>query len=174
MENIIHYISKNLSKKGIDDVVISSSEMEGKHLKFVNNEVVKTGSELTSNISIFCSKDKKTIYTSLKDISKTKADELIKKIIEFSKDIPPSDDYYGISKGPFKYKSKIDYDKNIMNIDESDLLEKGINKALEDSKRVAGDMEIWHLKTHLVTSGNVDVLDHSSSLYFSIRAFKEK
>jgi len=174
MESIIYYISKQLSKRGIDDVVVTSSEMEGKHLKFVNNKVVKTGSELTSSISIFCSKDKKIIYTSLKDMSKSKADELMKKIMEFSRDIQPNEDYYGIAKGPFRYKAKVDYDRGIMDMNESDILEKGINKALESSKRTTGDFEILHLKTHLVTSGSVDVLDHSSSLYFSIRAFNKK
>ena len=173
MENIIHYISKQLKKKAMDDTVIAMYEKEGKQLKFVDNKVVKTGFELASNISIFCSKNKKIIYTSLKDISKSKADELIKKINVFSKDIHPNNDYYGIAKGPFKYKEKIDYDKNIMNINESDLLEKGMNKALENSKRVSGNLEVWHLKMHLVTSNHVDAVDYSSNLYFSIRAFNE-
>ena len=174
MESIIHYISKELKKKAMDDVVVAMYEKEGKQLKFVDNKVVKTGYELASNISIFCSKDKKIIYTSLKDISKSRADELIKKVKEFSKDLPQNNDYYGIAKGPFKYKTKVDYDKKIMDINESDMLEKGINKALEDSKRVSGNLEVWHLKTHLVTSNGVDAVDYSSNLYFSIRAFNEK
>src|SRR3989344_651609 len=174
MESIIHYISKELKKKAMDDVVVAMYEKEGKQLKFVDNKVVKTGYELASNISIFCSKDKKIIYTSLKDISKSRADELIKKVKEFSKDLPQNNDYYGIAKGPFKYKTKVDYDKKIMDINESDMLEKGINKALEDSKRVSGNLEVWHLKTHLVTSNDVDAVDYSSNLYFSIRAFNEK
>ena len=171
---IIHYIKSELIKKGMDDVVISSFEIEGRQLKFVNNKVVKTGSELTSSIHIFCSKNKKIIATSLKDISKQKADELIKKIINFSKNIQPNKDYFGIAEGPFKYNLKFDYDKNIMDINESDMLEKGINKALENSKRVAGNLELWNLKTHLVTSNDVDAEDNSSNLYFSIRAFNEK
>jgi len=106
MEDIIHHIKNQLKKKEVDDIVLGFSEREGKHIKFVNNKVVKTGYELTSEISIFCSKDRKIISTSLKDMSKAKADELIKKIIRFSKNVQPSNDYYGIAEGPFNYKSK--------------------------------------------------------------------
>src|SRR3989344_2760285 len=113
MENIIYYLKKKLENKGMDDIIITSSEREGKQLKFVNNKVVKTGFELTSNISIFCSKDKRIITTSLRDISKSKADELIKKIVNFSKNVPPNNDYYGIARGPFRYNVKFDYDKKI-------------------------------------------------------------
>ena len=174
MESIIYYLKKELIKKGMDDVILHFYETEGRQLKFVNNKVVKTGSELTSNISIFATKDKKIIATSLKDISQAKADELIKKIINFSKHISPNQDYNGIAQGPFKYKVKFDYDKNIMEVDESDLLEKGINKALENSKRVAGNFEVWKLKTHLLSSNDAEVKESSSNLYFSLRAFNEK
>ena len=173
MEKIINYLKSELLKRGMDDVIVNFYETEGRQLKFVNNKVVKTGSELISNIYIFSSRSKRVISTSLKDISQAKAEELVKKIISMSKNVPPNNDYYGIAKGPFKYNSKFDYDKDIMEIDESDLLEKGINKALENSKRVAGNLEVWHLKSHLVTSGDVEVKDGSSNLYFSIRAFNE-
>lgn len=170
---LMHYIKSELLKKGMDDVIISFDEAEGRQLKFVNNKVVKTGSELTSSINIFCTKDKKIISTSLKDISKSKADELIKKVINFSKNVSPNEDYNGIAKGPFKYKTNSDYDKKIIDMNESDILEKAINKALESSKRVAGNLEIWDLKHCLVTSNNVEAEDNSSGLYFSIRAFNE-
>ena len=171
---IIHHIKKELLNKGMDDVIVTFNETEGRQLKFVNNEVVKTGSELTSDISIFAAKDKKIISTSLKDISQNKAEELINKIINFSKNLTPNKDYNGIAKGPFKYNSNINYDKNIMDMDESDLLEKGINKALEKSKRVSGNLEIWHSKSHLVTSTDVESNEDSSNLYFSLRAFNKK
>src|SRR3989344_3246971 len=136
MKDIIYYIKSELLKKGIDEVIVTFYETEGRQLKFVNNQVVKTGAELISAISIFCSKDKKVVATSLKDVNKKKADELIKKILNLVKNIPPSNDYYGIAEGPFKYNSKSDYDKKILNVNDSDLLSKGINKALETAKRV--------------------------------------
>ena len=40
MENIIYYLKKELENKGMDDIIITSSEREGKQLKFVNNKVV--------------------------------------------------------------------------------------------------------------------------------------
>jgi PmbA protein len=174
MEEIINYLKTELMKKGMDDVIVQFYETEGRQLKFVNNKIVKTGSELTSNIGIFAAKDKRIISTSLKDINKEKADELIRKIASMSNHIPQNEDYHGIAQGPFKYNVKFDYDKKVMDIDESDIIEKAINKALENSKRVAGIFEIWHLKSHLVTSGEAEVKENSSNLYFSIRAFNEK
>jgi len=174
MEEIIYYLKSELLKKGMDDVIIAFHETEGRQLKFVNNKVVKTGAELISNLSIFCSKDKRIIVTSLKDMQKERADELIKKIFSFSKNISPSNDYFGIANGSFKYSVKSNYDKKILDVDDSDLVKKGINKALENSKRVTGNFEVWNLKTHLVTSGGIDSKDESSNIYFSLRAFNEK
>ncbi len=62
-------IKDKLLSKGMDDVVIHFSCQEGVQIKFVNNKVVKTGSELTESVSVFVAKDKKIAMTSLNDLS---------------------------------------------------------------------------------------------------------
>ena len=172
---IIYYIRDELLKKGADDVVLEFNRSEGTQLRFANNKIVKTGTEILSNLSVFAVQKNKIISTSLKDLNKDSADELIKNIFKFLKQTEPNHDYRGIAKGPFKYKEiENGYDKNVLNFDEVDLLNKGINAALENSKRVAGILESSINNSHLVTSNNVDVEDKSTGLYFSIRALNEK
>ncbi|MFH1209253.1 MAG: TldD/PmbA family protein [archaeon] len=172
---IIYYIRDELLKNGADDVVLEFNKSEGTQLKFANNKIVKTGTEILSNLSVFVVQKNKIIATSLKDLNKKSADELIKNIFKFLKQTEPNKDYRGIAKGPFKYKeTENGYDKNVLDFDEVDLLNKGINAALENSKRVAGIFESSINSSHLVTSNNINVEDKSTGLYFSIRALNEK
>ncbi|MBL7147578.1 MAG: TldD/PmbA family protein [Nanoarchaeota archaeon] len=172
---IINYIKNQLVKKGADNVVVNYVKSEGKQLKFVNNQIVKTGTEILDNINIFVVKDKKIVSTSLKELDKKSADKIIDKIMKFIKFVEPKEDYKGIAKGGFEYKEIKDrYDKKVLDMDEVDYLNKGMNKALEFSKRVSGILESGSVYNYLVTSEGVDAEDKSTNLYFSIRAFNEK
>src|SRR3989344_957667 len=129
---IAYYILKELKKKGEDDVVIGVNKIEASQIKFSNNKVVKTGSEVLVNLDIFISKDKKIIVTTLKDFNrgeemtippsnlerfnKKSADKVINNLIKFSKDIKENKNYLGIAQGPFKYKDvQNSYDKKVIN-----------------------------------------------------------
>jgi len=172
---IINYIKNQLVKKGEDDVAVSYYKSEGNQLKFVNNKIVKTGAEVLEGVNIFVVKDKKIVSTSLKELDEKSADKIIEKIMKFIKFVEPKEDYNGMAKGPFKYKEVSNgYDKKVLDMDEVDYLNKGMNKALEFSKRVAGVLETGSISNQLVTSGGVDVEDKGTNLYFSIRAFNEK
>jgi len=103
-KEIAKYLLKKLIEKGSDDVVISYVSSEAKQIKFVNNEIVKTGTEYLRSLNVFASLKKRLISTTLKDITKKSADNLVDNILNFSKNIRAKDDYYGIAKGPFKYK----------------------------------------------------------------------
>ena len=172
---IINYIKNQLVKRGADDVVVSYFKSEGKQLKFVNNEIVKTGTEILDGVNIFVVKNKKIVFTSLKDLDKKSADKIIDKIMKFIKFVEPKEDYNGVAKGPFKYNPvKNSYDKKVLDMDEVDFLRKGMNKALEYSKRVSGILESSFVYNCLSTSENVESEEYGTRLYFSIRAFNEK
>ncbi|MBU2634056.1 MAG: TldD/PmbA family protein [Nanoarchaeota archaeon] len=172
---IVHYIKEELMKKGADDVVLEYVTSEGTQLKFVNNKIVKTGTEVLNNLAIFVVQKGKIISTSLKDLNKDSADKLITNIFKFLKNSEPSKDYRGIAKGPFKYKNiEGVYDKKVLDFDEVDLLNKGINAALENSKRVSGIFETSMTSDYLLTSNGAEVEEKSTNLYFSIRAFNKK
>ena len=172
---IMYYLKNGLKKNGADDFVLEYVKSEGSQIKFVNNKIVKTGTEILSNLSVFVVKDKKIISTSLKEFDKKSADDLIKNIFKFLKNTEQNKDYKGIAKGPFKYKDTEGiYDKKVLDFDEVDLLNKGINAALENSKRVAGIFETSVNTDYILTSNDVEAEEKGSNLYFSIRAFNEK
>jgi len=185
---LAYYILKELKKKGADDIIIAVNKSEGSQVKFSDNKVVKTGSEILVNLEIFMAKDKKVVVTSLKDfnkgeeraliptnLDKKNADDAIKNLIRFANNVNPNKDYNGIAEGPFRYKEiKDSYDKKIIDLNEVDLMEKGINAALENSNRTNGIIEKWFNEHLLITSNNIEAEDKSTGLYFSIRAFKDK
>ena len=171
---MLDYLSKKLVNK-VDDFVLLKTEENVSHLKFAENKIVKTGTESLEAVSIFVAKDKKIISTSLNDISEKSADKIVDEILEFLKFTKPNENYFGIAKGPFDYKKVPGtYDDKIRDIDEVDIVESGINAALENSKRTNGIFESSIGKTSILTSGGVDASENFSSLYFSLRALMDK
>ena len=171
---IIEYLKKGLTKE-VDDFVLIGNNSEMSHIKFVNNKIVKTGTEDISGVSVFAIKDRKIISTDLKEVDENSADELIKNISNFMKFTKQNENYFGIAEGPFKYKKiKGIFDKKIKDIDEVDIVEKGINAALKDATRASGTYQGAIGKTRIITSKGVDVEEELSSLYFSIRAMASK
>jgi len=171
---ILDYLKKELEKE-VDDFILIKRDLEMSHLKFVNNKIVKTATEDSSQTGIFAVKDNKIISTDLKESDKKSAKELVKNISNFLKFTKQSGNYFGIAEGPFKYKKVPGlFDKKIKNIDEVDIVESGINAALENAKRASGTFMSATGKSRIVTSTNVDAEEESSSLYFSIRSLLSK
>ena len=136
-----------------------------------SSKVVKTGTEAAQDISLFVAVNKKILTTSIKDINENKLDSISNKIIRFSKNLPKNPNYEGITQGPKKHKEiSQTNDKKVLDLDEADLVQKGINKALEYSKRVSGVFETNIADSYLLTSNNIETEEKSTQLYFSIRA----
>jgi PmbA protein len=188
--DIANYLLGQLKKK-MDDVIIEENSNISTQIKFANNKIVKTGTEQLKDIGIFAVKNKRIVSTSFREmsmpddalseadmsVSKTKADELIKKVVSFVKFINPKEDYYGLADGKFKYSKILEgYDSEVRDMDSVDYVEKGINAALkEKAKRVGGILENHESKRRVLTSNGVDVNSESTNLYFSLRAhFNEK
>jgi len=170
---MLDYLSKKFVNK-VDDFVLIKTEEDVSHLKFSENKIVQTGTEALEAVSIFVAKDKKIISTSLNNLNEKSADKIVTEVLEFLKFTKPNENYYGIAKGPFNYKKVSNgYDKKIKDIDEVDIVESGINAALENAKRTNGIFESSTGKTSILTSGGVDVSEEFSSLYFSLRALMD-
>ncbi|MEK6923205.1 MAG: TldD/PmbA family protein [Nanoarchaeota archaeon] len=188
------YALKEFKKRGADDVVINTSVSSNSQIKFVNNKIAKIELDSLSGISFFVVKDKKILSTSVKDViagivddviehseistSKKKIDNSINKTMKFIETIQPKKDYYGLAKGPFKYKNIEDtYDKKIEELsgkNKIDLVLKGIQAAQkEGAKRCSGIFETSTSKNMLLTSNNVETISNDSSVYFSVRSFLE-
>lgn len=163
-------------KLGMDDVVLSRHWNNSTQIKFSDNKVVKTGTELVDYISIFLVKDKRIFTTGIKDFSPKHIEKVIKTSTKLIKKLPQKSDYHGIAKGPFKYKSlKEGYDRRVANIDSVDLVNKAINASLkEGAKRTNGIFETHDTRYQLVTSNGVNEKEKETSLYFSIRSLIEQ
>ena len=173
---IKNYIKNELKKKGFEDIVIVKTGSESKQLKFSKNKIIKTETGSSDDISLFITKNKRVLYTNLKEFSKQSIDIFIKKALKFIKNLPENNNYYGIAEGPFKYKQfRSSYEKKVLDLDDIDLLQKSINSSLnEGAKRTDGVYEVSRAKIELLTSNKVDVEEFSSSLYLSMRSFVNK
>jgi len=163
-------------KSGMDDVVLTRLTNNSTQIKFSNNKIVKTGTELIDYISIFLVKDKKILTTGIKDFSKQHIEKTIKTCSKLINKLPRKEDYYGIAKGPFKYKKlKETYDKRINSIDQVDMVNAAINASInEGAKRTNGIFETHEVDSRLLTSNNIDIKDKQTQLYLSIRSLIEK
>ena len=182
-----YYIKEKLEKEKIDDFVIISHDLDASQIKFANNKIVKTGTEILRDISLFIVKDKKIVSTSFKEFKdraitpasenlyKKRADEVINKLMNFIKYLPGNKNYNGIAQGPFKYKKIEDcYDQKVLDLSEKEAVsyvENAINIAKKSGgKRSGGIFEYQVDNISLITSNDVEASDKLTSLYFSIRS----
>src|SRR3989338_4526971 len=116
---IAYYVKDKLLKAGADDVLVRHVNAESSHIKFSNNEIVKTGSEILEHLGVFANFKGKLVFTSLNQLDEKNADELIKNTLKFVKNIQVNEDFKAIGKGPFNYKELLNcYDKKILDLDE--------------------------------------------------------
>jgi len=168
--NFIKFALKN----GADDVIIEKNSGETRQVRFANNNVQIFNIWGILSYEIFLSYKKRVVGTVVLDSSEKAILDAIKSLIKYAKITKPSQDYFGIAEGPFKYKKipKI-YDKKIVNADLLAITEKMINSALENSKSTAGIVYTDYNERELETSTNVSTSEKSTSIKLSIRAFNE-
>ncbi|MEM2874345.1 MAG: TldD/PmbA family protein [Candidatus Nanoarchaeia archaeon] len=176
---LAEYAKKLLLKKKATDVVISLVENHNDEIKFVNNEPVKTGSDITTLLSFFAVFDKKIVMTSAKELSKQKIKQTVNNLEKFASQILPKPDYFGIAEGPFKYKKIPNlFDKNFLNLSgerQLEYVEAAINAALsQGATKASGILNLNYNDCYLTTSRSVTARSKRSIIYFSIRALLDK
>jgi len=169
---IAYYTRDKLLKLGASDVLVKYGQVEASHVKFSNNQIVKTGSEVLESLSVFASFKGRLVFTNLKNLNEKSADELVKQIGKFVKHVPVNKEYKGIAREKFSYKKLEDcYDKKIIDLDEVDIVRKGINRALEKAERTNGVFDRTVGKALLVGSNGVEREEEFTGVYFSLRSF---
>ncbi len=168
-------IIKFALKKGADDVVVEKADEIMKQIRFSNNLITVSKVWKTSVYKVFLTRNKRVVSTVIYDTRKKSIKNAIENLIKATKIIEPNKDYYGIAKGPFKYK-KIPrlFDKKLLNVDCVDLVEAAINSALKYSKKTAGTFVLHFLKRNLETSSKISASEKTTAVSLSIRAFNEK
>src|SRR3989338_9550927 len=109
---IKNYIKNELKKKGFEDIVIVKTGSESKQLKFSKNKIIKTETGSSDDISLFITKNKRVLYTNLKEFSKQSIDIFIKKTLKFIKNLPENNNYYGIAEGLYHPNRALFFRKN--------------------------------------------------------------
>ncbi|MBI2105566.1 TldD/PmbA family protein [Candidatus Woesearchaeota archaeon] len=183
---LTNYLMKEFKKRKIDDAIISHILHDIRRIKFADNKIVNTTTESLQNINLFLVKDKKILSTNFKEnaggdgkmggisrLEKKQADNFVMITMKRLKSIKSTENYYGINEKKFRYSEiKDGYDKKVKNINDLDLLGKGMNSALKiGAKRTNGVLEIHDAKGYVETSNNVEYKEKKSEFYFSIRSF---
>src|SRR3989344_8899021 len=101
---IAYYTRDKLLKLGASDVLVKYGQVEASHVKFSNNQIVKTGSEVLESLSVFASFNGRLVFTNLKNLNEKAADELIKQMSKFVKHVPVNKEYKGIAQERLDYR----------------------------------------------------------------------
>ncbi len=175
-EKLAKEVKTKLLKQGADDVVVSAVSEDAQQVKYTNNQIATTQTWHSDSCSIFLAYKKRIVTTSISRFDQKAVDETIKTLINYAKNIPKTEDYEGIAKGPFKYEKIPElYDKSLENFNPIEKVKEAIHEAQTlGAKRTAGVFEVSTANSFLLTSNNVEASEDSSHLYFTIRAFLEK
>lgn len=168
--NLIKFALKN----GADDIAIEKNSEEIRQVRFANNSIQIFNAWDISSYDIFLSYKKRTVNTTVCGSSEKEIIDAIKKLIKYAKITKPNKNYFGIAEGPFKYKKipKL-FDKKVANANLSDITEKMINSALENSTNTAGIVYAENSERELETSSNISASEKSTAIKLSIRAFNK-
>lgn len=159
-------------KEGADDVIIEKNIGETKQIKFANNSIVVSQKWNMETYKIFIACKKRIISTILFDTSEDSLKSSIRNLIKNAKMLQENKEYFGVAKGPFKYKPIAkSFDKKIINADTTDIVETMINSALENSKNTAGILYTSYNERGLESSNDISAHEKSTSIQLSIRAF---
>lgn len=176
-EDITQLLLEELKRRGADDVVLQLNAGETTLIKFVNNKISTTKTWESTNLSIFATKDKKIISSSLRKFDTETAKKSAEQIMKALDKMQANKNYKGITQGPKKYKTIEElYDPKVESMNEEmiDLLKQAIDNANQKTKRSSGTFEKTVGESYLLTSNNIEAKEKGSGLYFSIRSFIDR
>lgn len=162
--------------KNFDYIAANYIISESNQIRFANSDISISKKWRQNFLSIFLSKNGKTISTSVDNPTKGKIDKVLKKSIKLMKFLKKNENFYKLASGPFKYR-KSNPDKKILSneFDELDIIEASVNSALENGgNKCAGTFLTSMTKENLYTSEKVEHSSVSTSVGLSIRALAEK
>lgn len=168
-------IVKKALRLGADDVIVETVKGKFNQVKFANNTIIVSQGWDIFRYNIFLALKKRIVNTTIYDVSKKSIEKTVKSLARAAKLIKPNRDYFGIARGPFKYKPVGElYDKKIENVSGVDIVESAVNSALQYSKKTAGVFYSGLYDRSIETSSNVSASEKTTSINISIRAFNKK
>ncbi len=154
-------------ERGADDVVCHVGTTTRKQIRFANNEIIASKLWDSVSASIFMVKDKRIVVTSINDL--LQMDATLDELFKLARVLEPNEEYYGIAKGPFKYRAVPVGDTSIV---EEDVIRDVFS--LADECRAAGVLYNTSGSEEVATSSGIVSNDEGSALELSVRMFADK
>jgi PmbA protein len=167
------YALKKAQQLGASDVVVAAGRSNSQQIKFVNNEIAITKNWQDESAGVFLVYKKRIVSANIKKFTKQEVDKTLKRLIGVAKLLPPKEDYFGIAKGPFRYKNVEGlFDRKLINFDKGvDYVQAAINVAVKQgAKRVSGVFDTTFDDSYTVSSGGLDKQDKGTGISISVRA----
>jgi PmbA protein len=172
------FVVEKARELGADDCIATVTNSLARQIKFVNNEIATTQSWDTVNTSIFLSKDRRIIASSLQEMDRAKIANTIKSLLSVATKMKPKDDYHGIARGPFQYRDIPEtYDPKVASLSEGgvDIVSSAVSRALEAGVKRCSGVMLWNTaESFKVTSGGVRASEKGTDIQFSMRALVDK
>jgi PmbA protein len=175
VENILDLTANKLNSLEFDDFVIGASRGNRSQLRFADSQITIAKNWASLELSVFAAKNSKTVAIEIQDLTEDAIYSALESLEKLSNSLPPNQNYFGISDGPFSYPT-IEYltDSDFVDFhDQSiDYVQKAINAAeISGAKRSAGVL-VWEAKEeHLLSSRGAIISENYTSYEFSIRSF---
>jgi len=171
--DVPEYTVRKAKLLGANDVLVSAARTNSQQIKFVNNEIAVTKNWQNESTGVFLTLNKKVVSANIKNFTKQEIDNTLNKLIRLANLVPPKEDFYGISQGPFKYK-KVEglFDKKLVNFDGGvDMVQAAINSAIKSgAKRVTGVFDVTSDESYSVSSNGLSAKDRGTGISISVRA----
>ena len=178
IKNILDLTANKLNSLEFDDFTITANRGNRSQLRFADSQITIAKNWASLELGVFAAKDSKTVAIEIQDLSENSIISALESLEKLAKSLPPNQNYFGISDGPFSYPA-IEYlaDTDFVEFhDQSiDQVQGAINAAeAEGAKRSAGVLA-WEVKEeHLLSSKGASVSENSTSYEFSIRSFVDE
>jgi PmbA protein len=153
-------------ERGADDVVCHVGTTTKKQIRFSNNAI--TASKIWDSVSasIFIAKDSRVVVTSLDDMAQL--DATLDQLFKLARVLEPTEEYYGIAQGPFRYR---EVPAEVTDTKEEDIIEQVISIA--GDCRAAGALYNTTSSEAVATSRGVQSNDGGSAIELSVRMFSD-
>ncbi len=159
-------------KNGADDAAIETIKVDSTQIKFANSSICANQNWSFVRYNIFVSVNKSTAASTFHVLSRPQLESAIKNLILAAKKSKPSQEYSGLAKGPFKYKSvKNIYDKKILDYDGADAIENAIH--VSNCKNAAGYFYKSQTERCVETSNGASGEEKKTNIQMSIRVFNK-
>ena len=174
-QSLLELIKKKLEDLSFDDYIVHLERGNRSQLRFADSQITIAKNWASMNIEVYAVKDSRTVAIEFEDLSKETIDSSLDSLLKLANSLPPNQNYFGISDGPFSYPtvdSLVDtefldfHDKSI------DSVISAINSAEEEGAKRSAGVLLWDISEEkLISSRGANINTNSTSYEFTIRSF---